>query len=453
MADVALEGPIGERIRIYRGRRGLSQKELAGLIGRSESWLSQVERGVRSVDKFSVLVDIAQILKTNVETLVGKRMEYAPNGDAPVDGIDAVAAALTAYPGLMHEDLTASTISLEDAEGLADEAHARYQSADYASAARVLARLLPTIDMAVARESPEDVERCLRIQHAAYVAASKLLTKTGDGHLAWLAADRASTAAVRLGSAVLKGLAAYQVTTALLKLDRLAEAERIALAAAESIDDDSPLGISTQGALFLIAAVIAGRRSDRKSANERLRRAQFLAEALGEDGNYGWTAFGPTNVATPPGLGRRRAGRRRVRDPLRRADRHVEPAGCASQSTRSGASRRGMGIRAAQGRLCSRHQSDGDRACRAPGAAIQRGRSRTRTRTTQTRTPDRHPRPARARGTGRSTQVNDRPALYVIGASAPPVRQLADACRAGHRRRLAAVRHPHSDRRRLGRSR
>src|SRR6266545_4029838 len=94
MADVALEGPIGERIRIYRGRRGLSQKELAGLIGRSESWLSQVERGVRSVDKFSVLVDIAQVLKTSVETLVGTRMEYAPNGDAPVDGIDAVAAAL-----------------------------------------------------------------------------------------------------------------------------------------------------------------------------------------------------------------------------------------------------------------------------------------------------------------------------------------------------------------------
>jgi hypothetical protein len=129
------------------------------------------------------------------------------------------------------------------------------------------------------------------------VAAAKLLTKTGDGHLAWLAADRASTAAVRLGSPVLEGLAAYQVTTALLKLDRLDEAERVALASAENINEDSPIGLSAQGALFLIAAVIAGRRSDRKSASERLRRAQYLADALGEDGNYGWTAFGPTNVA------------------------------------------------------------------------------------------------------------------------------------------------------------
>jgi transcriptional regulator with XRE-family HTH domain len=45
--------PIGERIKLYRRRRGLSQPKLAQLIGRSESWLSQVERGVRSVDRLS----------------------------------------------------------------------------------------------------------------------------------------------------------------------------------------------------------------------------------------------------------------------------------------------------------------------------------------------------------------------------------------------------------------
>ena len=39
--------PIGERIKLYRRRRGLSQHKLDQLIVRSESWLSQVERGVR----------------------------------------------------------------------------------------------------------------------------------------------------------------------------------------------------------------------------------------------------------------------------------------------------------------------------------------------------------------------------------------------------------------------
>lgn len=296
MANVGLEGAIGDRIRIYRGRRGLSQKELAGLIGRSESWLSQVERGVRSVDKFSVLVDIAQMLKTNVETLVGTRMEYAPNGDRPVDGIDAVRAALASYPGLRRVAASRRS-SLADMERLAAEAHACYQSADYVAAARILPGLIEGIETAASETAGDESRRVLTIQHLIYVAAAKLLTKTGDGHLAWIAADRAAVSAVRLGSLALKGLAAYQVTCALLELDHIADAERIALDAAEEIDDDTPLGISAQGALFLIAAVIAGRRNDRTSATERLRRAQYLADALGEDGNHGWTAFGPTNVA------------------------------------------------------------------------------------------------------------------------------------------------------------
>ena len=38
---------IGARVARWRRRRGISQVALAGLVGRSESWLSQVERGVR----------------------------------------------------------------------------------------------------------------------------------------------------------------------------------------------------------------------------------------------------------------------------------------------------------------------------------------------------------------------------------------------------------------------
>jgi transcriptional regulator with XRE-family HTH domain len=296
MADMAVEGPIGDRIRIYRRRRGLSQKELAGLIARSESWLSQVERGVRSVDRFSVLVDIAQVLKTNVQTLAGTRMEYAPNGDAYVEGLDAVGAALTVYPGIEQLDEQREG-GAEDAERLCAEAHARYQSADYVAAARILPGLIQTVDTAVVDVTGDALRQALTMQHQTYIVTAKLLTKTGDAHLAWLAADRAATAAMRLDSPALKGLAAYQITCALLELDRIYEAERLAVGAADNIDDDSPLGISAQGALLLVAAVIAGRRNDRKTANERLRRAQYLADALGQDANHGWTAFGPTNVA------------------------------------------------------------------------------------------------------------------------------------------------------------
>lgn len=40
---------IGERIAFYRHRRGLSWVVLANLVGRTEDWLSKIERGEREV--------------------------------------------------------------------------------------------------------------------------------------------------------------------------------------------------------------------------------------------------------------------------------------------------------------------------------------------------------------------------------------------------------------------
>lgn len=61
----------GERIARARRRRGLSQAVLAGLVGRSESWLSQVERGKRDIDSHSVLTRLAEILRVDVAEITG----------------------------------------------------------------------------------------------------------------------------------------------------------------------------------------------------------------------------------------------------------------------------------------------------------------------------------------------------------------------------------------------
>lgn len=61
----------GQRIARVRRRRGLSQAALAGLVGRSESWLSQIERGLRHVDSHRVLTALAEILRADVTELTG----------------------------------------------------------------------------------------------------------------------------------------------------------------------------------------------------------------------------------------------------------------------------------------------------------------------------------------------------------------------------------------------
>lgn len=46
-------------------------RPVPGDAGRSESWLSQVERGLRQVDSHSVLVSLAEILRVDVGELTG----------------------------------------------------------------------------------------------------------------------------------------------------------------------------------------------------------------------------------------------------------------------------------------------------------------------------------------------------------------------------------------------
>jgi hypothetical protein len=95
-------------------------------------------------------------------------------------------------------------------------------------------------------------------------------------------------------------MAAYQVVCAQLRDDHTDDAERLAVRMAETIQRlvtaETPVLMSVAGALWLIAAVAAARRTDRAEAWARLDAAERLAELLGEDANHAWTAFGLTNV-------------------------------------------------------------------------------------------------------------------------------------------------------------
>jgi transcriptional regulator with XRE-family HTH domain len=62
---------IGQRIAIIRRRRGMSQAQVAHPLGRSVQWLSNIERGVRSADRYSILVPIADVLSVPVAELTG----------------------------------------------------------------------------------------------------------------------------------------------------------------------------------------------------------------------------------------------------------------------------------------------------------------------------------------------------------------------------------------------
>ena len=63
MSSPDYQQALGRKIAAERRRRGLSQPELARMIDRSVAWVSQVERGVRKVDRMSVLETVAAALQ------------------------------------------------------------------------------------------------------------------------------------------------------------------------------------------------------------------------------------------------------------------------------------------------------------------------------------------------------------------------------------------------------
>lgn len=292
-------GAIGERVAAYRRRRGLSQAALAGLVGRSESWLSQVERGLRSVDSLPVILDLSRVLRVEPEKLIGRPWQLAPNGDPATDALDEVRGYFTRYDDLLDPgpkcpiDLAALRVTIA-------QAHKTYQGARYGYAVTQIAPMLASVDQASRGPAAARDKELMLGYVSAYVVTAKLLTKLGATDLALLAADRAANRSMEIDSKVARGMAAYQVVCALLRADRSDDAEHLAVKMAEQVQvgarSDRPTIVSVAGALWLIAAVIAARGMERDQAWGRLDRAEHLAGLLGEDGNHAWTAFGPTNV-------------------------------------------------------------------------------------------------------------------------------------------------------------
>ena len=168
--------PLGRRVAELRARRGMSQQAFADRLGKSKSWVDKIERGVRKLDRYSVIRDIADVLRLDPDMLLGPRQ---PPPTAPrLDGVDGVRAALAHY-----HDRPQRTVTADQARRQVAHAWMTYQHARYPQLLDALPGLLDTTRGT----------RSLLV--ATYRITANVLVKLDHPHLAWLAADRAVTVA------------------------------------------------------------------------------------------------------------------------------------------------------------------------------------------------------------------------------------------------------------------
>ncbi|WP_406080575.1 helix-turn-helix domain-containing protein [Micromonospora sp. NBC_00858] len=88
--------PIGRRVARWRVRRSMTQQMLADRLRRSKSWVDKVERGVRALDRYSVIQELAHVLRVDPEVLLGQPRS-TPAGTP--DGVDDIRTALARRKG------------------------------------------------------------------------------------------------------------------------------------------------------------------------------------------------------------------------------------------------------------------------------------------------------------------------------------------------------------------
>jgi transcriptional regulator with XRE-family HTH domain len=287
----------GQRIARARRRRGLSQSVVAGLVGRSESWLSQVERGVRAVDSHAVLTRLAEVLHIDISELT------APDGgegDQRMYEAAAIELAMLDYSDAAASigDTPGRDVSLGHLQDAARAAYGAYQAARYNETGRLLPALIREAEAAARAPGGTSPDAC-EARAVAYDVTAALLHRVGAPSLAWVAADRAMTAAAQSGRPARAAAAAWRLSHVISGHRHPGQALALAMTAADALQraqDGGPEQLEALGALHLAAANAAAATFDRATAEAMLARARDIAGQTGNVNRLG-TAFGPANTA------------------------------------------------------------------------------------------------------------------------------------------------------------
>jgi tetratricopeptide (TPR) repeat protein len=264
--------------------------------------MSQVERGVRSVDRLSVLERMAEELGVAVNDLrPGEAAEGAKSSTAGfVDDVRAMLSGPPSGAAVFRDEPEGSAGDLASLKGQVDAVWDLTHASQSSDACRRLSELLPALEEGARRAPGKEAKKWFEALAWAYQAASSALSVLGDTDACWVAADRAMMAGERAGSPLLVISGAHRLVLSFLRTGRVAQARLVASRTLEMLAPEVHLGpaplVSLWGALHLSMAIVAARDNDRELAGKHLRQAREAAEKVGDGRNDFHTEFGPANV-------------------------------------------------------------------------------------------------------------------------------------------------------------
>ncbi|MFC5802292.1 helix-turn-helix domain-containing protein [Streptomyces formicae] len=283
---------IGARVRIARNAAGLTQRELADFLERTESWMANVESGRQPLDRYSLITAIADVTDVDVVWLLGQPYRLQRNGGSLAHahipalrtGLRRAGLILSGHPGLAPQGMP---VDMDDLRNRSKAANQARQGADLPRVATLLPGIVEDLNTALLMQEGPVRGGALRLLADAARTARMCLNQLGYPDLAWVAAEVAAGAATQLDDPLVKAAVAWDRCGALLHQASLSEALAVADAA---LGDLEPLAtaarpqeeaLSLRGALMLRCAIAHARGSQTDDAWARIKAALEDANRLG----------------------------------------------------------------------------------------------------------------------------------------------------------------------------
>ncbi|MFJ2630808.1 helix-turn-helix domain-containing protein [Streptomyces sp. NPDC087422] len=293
---------IGDRIRVLREFRDVTQQQLADRAGCSIDTIRKLEQNVRLSAAIATLRALARALDVELDRLLGQPTvtSSAPDDGGLLDLRDAI-QDVGAIPGVLADDL-ADGVPAADA-WLASVAHATslYWRGGYSELSGVLPLLLRD-GRAVARDTTgAGAERVWGQLALAYQLAASLATQSGHADWAFQAVEKQLAAAERASDPLMSGMGVSTLSWVLLRQGRWEQAQQVAERKADALEPSfrkaTPAQYAVYGNLLIAAATPAARRDQHDEAAELINLAEAAATRSGPTRAYG-SAFSVVDVQT-----------------------------------------------------------------------------------------------------------------------------------------------------------
>jgi transcriptional regulator with XRE-family HTH domain len=299
-ADELAAKAIGERIQNIRTRTGRTRAVVAGLVGRSEDWLRDVEKGrLQHPPGLEMLLRIGQALGVRDLTEITGEHELLV-GISRRAGHPVVPAIREAIEGV---DLTPTPSPVDTAELAArvERAWRLWHTSDTprADAGAMLPELIRDGRRALRTLDGQERRAAAAALSGAYALSEQVLAWVADAPLLWLAADRCMSAAEIADDPVTLASASWVLGNVWRSTGREEDAYRLAsdaVALLEPCLDEDTDARALWGACQLHGAITAARIGREGDALRGIDQAMGMARAMPTGSAHPWTLFGVANT-------------------------------------------------------------------------------------------------------------------------------------------------------------